>query len=115
LRQPYRISRTRCLWIKNVTWWRDGKQLTEGNFTRALRSLERRGLLVRLWRGGDYRAAYRLASPETSRDLDRMATEQRLADARLLAAERQRAADAHAAYLAMCEVCGLNPETGVEW
>ncbi len=32
-------------WVKR--WWRDGKELTEGNFTRALRSLERRGLLFR--------------------------------------------------------------------
>jgi hypothetical protein len=28
-------------------WWRDGKELTEGHFTRALRSLERRGFLFR--------------------------------------------------------------------
>ena len=33
-------------WVKNVKWWRDGKALTEGNFTRALQSLERRGLLI---------------------------------------------------------------------
>lgn len=32
-------------WIKNVRWWRDGKALTEGNFTRALQSLERRELM----------------------------------------------------------------------
>jgi hypothetical protein len=32
-------------WVKNVKWWRDGKALTEGNFTRALLSLEKRGLL----------------------------------------------------------------------
>ena len=32
---------------KNVCWWRDGKQLAEGNFSRALYSLERRGLVER--------------------------------------------------------------------
>jgi hypothetical protein len=32
-------------WVKNVRWWRGDKALTEGNFSRALRSLERRGLL----------------------------------------------------------------------
>src|SRR4051812_46573559 len=34
-------------WVKNVWWWRDHKALNEGNFTRALRSLQKRGLLVR--------------------------------------------------------------------
>ena len=42
-------------WIKNVVWWRDHKVLTEGNFTRALRSLERRSLLVRHPSGRSYR------------------------------------------------------------
>jgi hypothetical protein len=32
---------------KNVCWWRGGKQLAEGNFSRALYSLERRGLVER--------------------------------------------------------------------
>src|SRR4051794_36977569 len=34
-------------WAKNVIWWRDHKALDEGNFTRAIRSLTKRGLLVR--------------------------------------------------------------------
>ncbi len=34
-------------WIKNVRWWRDGKQLSEGNFTRSILSLENRNLLIR--------------------------------------------------------------------
>ena len=33
--------------MKNVCWWRGGKQLAEGNFSRALYSLERRGLVER--------------------------------------------------------------------
>jgi DNA-binding HxlR family transcriptional regulator len=33
--------------VKNVCWWRDHKELAESNFTRALRSLERRGILER--------------------------------------------------------------------
>lgn len=34
-------------WVKNVRWWRDDKALNEGNFNRALRSLQQRGLLER--------------------------------------------------------------------
>jgi hypothetical protein len=47
---PYGYRKRR--WLKNVSWWRDGKDgkplpNQESNFTRALRSLERRGLLER--------------------------------------------------------------------
>jgi hypothetical protein len=47
-------------WIKNVRWWRNDKQLTEGNFTRALLSLEKRGLLQATRLGKGYHTVWRI-------------------------------------------------------
>jgi hypothetical protein len=45
LKAPYGYKGHR--WLKNVAWWQGGKARYESNFTRALRSLEKRGLLNR--------------------------------------------------------------------
>jgi hypothetical protein len=54
---------------KNVCWRRDDRSLSEASFTRALRSLERRALLVRHPSG----RAYRLASPAAVADAQALA------------------------------------------